>query len=84
MALEGRRVSSKSPFKVRERDEGVVGRNYRDKCFPTRGQFALKANQLFLSYLASLIFDPAFSYLKLSISVYSEHLESFEDPEYDD
>ena len=34
-ALEGRRVSSKSPSRVRDRDEGVAGRNGREKYFPS-------------------------------------------------
>ena len=32
--LDGRRVSSKSPSRVRECDAGVAGRNEREKYFP--------------------------------------------------
>ena len=33
-AIEGRRVSSKSPPRIRDGDEGVAGRNGREKYFP--------------------------------------------------
>ena len=36
-AQEGRRVSSKTPSWVRDGDEGVAGRNGREKCFPDEG-----------------------------------------------
>ena len=36
-ALEGCRVSSKSPSRVRDGDEGVAGRNGREKCFTDEG-----------------------------------------------
>ena len=36
-ALEGRRVSSKSPSRVRDGDEGVAGRNKREQRFPNEG-----------------------------------------------
>ena len=36
-AKEGHRVSSKSPSRVRDRDEGVAGRNGREQCFPDEG-----------------------------------------------
>ena len=36
-AWEGRRVSSKSPSRVRDGDEGVAGRNVRELCFPDEG-----------------------------------------------
>ena len=36
-ALEGRRVSSKKPLSVRDGDEGVDGRNRREKYFPDEG-----------------------------------------------
>ena len=36
-ALEGRRVSSKSPSRVRVGDKGVAGRNYKEQCFPDEG-----------------------------------------------
>ena len=36
-AWEGRRVSSKSPSRVRDGDEGVAGRNGREYCFPDEG-----------------------------------------------
>ena len=47
-ALEGPRVSSKSPSKVRDGGKGVARRNRREKCFPlTKGHswFAWRANQ---------------------------------------
>ena len=36
-ALEGHCVSLKSPSRVRDGDEGVAGRNGREKYFPQRG-----------------------------------------------
>ena len=36
-ASRGRHASSKSPSRVRDRDEGVAGRNGREKCFPDKG-----------------------------------------------
>ena len=36
-AREGRRVSSKSPSRVRDGDEGVAGRNGQKLCFPDEG-----------------------------------------------
>ena len=36
-AQEGRRVSSKSPSRVRDGDEGVVRRNGREQCFSDKG-----------------------------------------------
>ena len=50
-AREGRCVSSKSPSKVWDGDEGVAWRNGREKCLPSEGSLicpALQANQWFL------------------------------------
>ena len=43
MALDGRRVSSKSPTRVRDGDEGVAGRNGGEK--PDQGIFHAKRKQ---------------------------------------
>ena len=40
-AREGRRVSSKSPSRVRDGGEGVAGRNEREKCFPDEAGFSI-------------------------------------------
>ena len=37
--LEGHRVSSKSPLRVRDRDIRVAGRNGSEKCFPDEGSW---------------------------------------------
>ena len=44
--LEGHRVSSKSPSRVRDGDGGVAGRNGRDKCFPDKGVIDLPSRQI--------------------------------------
>ena len=44
-ALEGRRVSSKSPSRVRDREEGVAGRNGREKHF-RQGVIDLTSRQI--------------------------------------
>ena len=47
MALEGHRVSSKKPSRVRgDRDEGVAGRNGREYCFPEKGVIDLPSRQI--------------------------------------
>ena len=47
-ALEGRCVSSKNPSRVRDGDEGVAGRNRREKHIPAEGSLICpQANQLF-------------------------------------
>ena len=41
-ALIGQRVSSKSPSRVWDRDEGVAGRNCRELCYPDERSFYTK------------------------------------------
>ena len=55
-ALEGHCVQQKSPSRVRDRDEGVAGRNGREKCFPDEGslicpesKIEINPNQEFLT-----------------------------------
>ena len=50
MALEGRLVSSKSPSRVRDGDEGAAGRNAREQCFPDEGSLICPPGK-------SMIFD---------------------------
>ena len=45
-ALEGRRVSSKSPSRVRDGDKGVPGRNGRDQYFPRQEVIDLPSRQI--------------------------------------
>ena len=45
-ANEGRRVSSKSPSRVQDGDEGVAGRNERGQCFPNKGNIDLPSRQM--------------------------------------
>ena len=45
-ALEGRRVSSKSPSRVLDQDERVAGRNEEEKYPHARGAIYLSSNQI--------------------------------------
>ena len=57
-ALEERHVSSKSPSRVRNGDEGVAGRNYREMRFPMRGPDKCPPDKsMIFTYLSSLVFD---------------------------
>ena len=42
----GRRVSSKSPSRVWDGNQGVAGRNRREKCFPNEGSLILPSRQI--------------------------------------
>ena len=52
-ALEGCRVSSKSPSRVGDGDEGVAGRNGR--VFPRRGVIDLPSRQINVSIYVSFL-----------------------------
>ena len=49
-ALEGSRVSSKSPSRVRDRDKGVAGRNRREKYFPYEGSLIYPPGKSMIFY----------------------------------
>ena len=48
--LEGRCVSSKSPSRVRDRDERVAGRDYRKWCFPDEGSLICPPGKSMIFY----------------------------------
>ena len=53
-ALEGQRVSSKSPSRVRNRDEGVAGRNGREKRFPDEGSLICPPGKIVIFHTKEL------------------------------
>ena len=45
-ALEGRPISLKCPSRIQDGNEGVAGRNWREKCFPNEGSLICPPGKL--------------------------------------
>ena len=60
-ALEGRHISSQSPSRLRNGDDGIAERNGREKYFTDEGLLICpRSKSIFFAYLALLIFDCLF------------------------
>ena len=76
-ALEGRRVSSKSPPRLRKGNEWFAERNTKEKCVSQEVLliFALRANQWFFTYLGPLIFDWIFDCSNICSEVFQQPIK---------